>query len=59
VVALEEGQRVHHHIIQSGLEADVFVGSSLVDMYAKCGSLEMFGQFSIRCYFKMWLLGAP
>jgi pentatricopeptide repeat protein len=40
VVALEEGQRVHHHIIQSGLEADVFVGSSLVDMYAKCGSLE-------------------
>jgi pentatricopeptide repeat protein len=27
-------------MIQSGLESDVFVGTSLVDMYAKCGSIE-------------------
>ncbi|CAM6017651.1 unnamed protein product [Sphagnum balticum] len=27
-------------MIQSGLESDVFVGSSLVDIYAKCGSIE-------------------
>ncbi len=40
VVALEEGRCVHEQIIQSGLELDVFVGSSLVDMYAKCGSME-------------------
>ncbi len=40
VVALEEGRHVHHQIIQSGSEADVFVGSNLVDMYAKCRSLE-------------------
>jgi pentatricopeptide repeat protein len=40
VIALEEGRRVHQQIIQSGLESDVFVGSSLVDMYAKCGSIE-------------------
>ncbi|CAM6058325.1 unnamed protein product [Sphagnum tenellum] len=40
VVALEEGRSVHEQIIQSGCESDVFVGSSLVDMYAKCGSLE-------------------
>jgi pentatricopeptide repeat protein len=25
-------------IIESGWDPDVFVGSSLVDMYAKCGS---------------------
>jgi hypothetical protein len=37
---LEEGRCVHHQMIQSGLELDVFVGSSLVDMYAKCGSIE-------------------
>jgi pentatricopeptide repeat protein len=37
---LEEGRCVHHQMIQSGLESDVFVGSSLVDMYAKCGSIE-------------------
>ncbi len=40
VAALEEGRCVHHQIIQSCLESDVFVGSSLVDMYAKCGNIE-------------------
>ncbi|KAH9532480.1 hypothetical protein CY35_19G097600 [Sphagnum magellanicum] len=38
--ALEEGRRAHQLIMQTGCEADVFVGSSLVDMYAKCGSME-------------------
>jgi pentatricopeptide repeat protein len=40
VGALEEGRRAHEQIIQSGCDLDVFVGSSLVDMYAKCGSME-------------------
>jgi pentatricopeptide repeat protein len=40
MVVIEEGRRVHQQISQSGLESDVFVGSSLVDMYAKCGSME-------------------
>jgi len=40
VVALEEGRCIHQQIIQSGCESEVFVGSSLVDMYAKCGSIE-------------------
>jgi pentatricopeptide repeat protein len=39
VVAIEEGRCVHQQIIQNGLESDVFMGSSLVDMYAKCGSI--------------------
>ncbi|CAM6003174.1 unnamed protein product [Sphagnum balticum] len=38
--ALEEGRRAHQLIMQTGCEADVFVGSSLVDMYAKCGRME-------------------
>ncbi|CAK9882736.1 unnamed protein product [Sphagnum jensenii] len=38
--ALQEGRRTHEQIIESGWESDVFVGSSLVDMYAKCGSIE-------------------
>ncbi len=38
--ALEEGKCAHEQIIQSGLESDVFVGNSLVDMYAKCGMME-------------------
>jgi pentatricopeptide repeat protein len=40
MVAIEEGRCVHRDIIQSGLECDVFVGSSLVSIYAKCGSME-------------------
>ncbi|KAH8956695.1 hypothetical protein BDL97_07G055400 [Sphagnum fallax] len=38
--ALEEGRQAHELIMQTGCEADVFVGSSLVDMYAKCGHME-------------------
>ncbi len=40
VIALEEGRCVHHPIVQSGLESEVFVGCSFIDMYAKCGSVE-------------------
>ncbi len=41
VVALEEGEVcAHEQIIQSNCESAVFVRSSLVDMYAKCGSIE-------------------
>jgi pentatricopeptide repeat protein len=40
VAALEEGRCVHEQIIQSGCESDTFVGSSLVDMYVKCRSME-------------------
>ncbi len=37
---LEDGRLVHEQLIQSGCKSDVFVVSSLVDMYAKCGSIE-------------------
>ncbi|ERN20209.1 hypothetical protein AMTR_s00066p00131520 [Amborella trichopoda] len=37
---LEWGKHLHARILRSGLEIDVFTGSSLIDMYAKCGSLE-------------------
>jgi pentatricopeptide repeat protein len=40
ILALEEGRCVHVQIIQNSRDSDVFVGSSLVDMYAKCGSMD-------------------
>jgi pentatricopeptide repeat protein len=40
VVALEQGRRAHDWVIKSGWDSNVFVGNSLIDMYAKCGSLE-------------------
>eukprot|EP01018_Ginkgo_biloba_P000317 Gb_38242 [translate_table: standard] len=40
LAALEQGIEIHEEIIRSGLQSDVFVESALVDMYAKCGSIE-------------------
>jgi pentatricopeptide repeat protein len=59
VAALEEGRCVHEQIIQSGLESDVFVGSSLVDCMQNVGALWMLGECSIRCHLKVWSLGVP
>eukprot|EP01018_Ginkgo_biloba_P020815 Gb_00204 [translate_table: standard] len=38
--AFQQGKRIHDYIIRNGFQADVFVVNSLVDMYAKCGSIE-------------------
>eukprot|EP01018_Ginkgo_biloba_P039317 Gb_36398 [translate_table: standard] len=40
LVALEQGKEIHEHMIISGFQSDVFVENTLVDMYAKCGSIE-------------------
>jgi pentatricopeptide repeat protein len=39
-VPLEDGRCVAEKIIQSSCDSDVFVGNSLVVMYAKCESME-------------------
>ena len=38
--ALEWVKDVHRHILEGGQESDVRVGSALIHMYAKCGSIE-------------------
>lgn len=38
--SLKLGRWVHDFAIKNGFEIGVFVGTSLVDMYSKCGSLE-------------------
>ncbi|CAA2940962.1 pentatricopeptide repeat-containing At3g57430, chloroplastic [Olea europaea subsp. europaea] len=38
--ALQHGRRVHALVIKAGFESDVFVGSSIIDMYANCGNME-------------------
>eukprot|EP01018_Ginkgo_biloba_P007739 Gb_39699 [translate_table: standard] len=40
LAALEQGMEIHGEIIRSGFLSDVFVESALIDMYAKCGSIE-------------------
>eukprot|EP01018_Ginkgo_biloba_P018837 Gb_05554 [translate_table: standard] len=39
--ALQQGKGVHGYTIRSGLETNVVVGNALVDMYAKCGSIDL------------------
>ncbi|XP_059070475.1 pentatricopeptide repeat-containing protein At1g08070, chloroplastic-like [Cryptomeria japonica] len=38
--ALEQGMNVHQSIIKRGFWLDVVVANSLIDMYAKCGSIR-------------------
>lgn len=35
-----KGKEIHGHAIRNGFDADVFIGSSLMDMYAKCTRME-------------------
>jgi hypothetical protein len=59
MIALEEGRCVHKQIIECGWDSDVFVGSSLVNMYANVGALRMFAECSTRCNLEIWSRGVP
>ncbi|XP_007031543.2 PREDICTED: pentatricopeptide repeat-containing protein At2g13600 [Theobroma cacao] len=37
---LRAGRNIHAHVKKIGIEGDVFISSSLVDMYCKCGETE-------------------
>ncbi|MQL89389.1 hypothetical protein Taro_021965 [Colocasia esculenta] len=39
--ALQFGKCIHNQVVRMGLEDDVYVGTSLVDMYCKCGRVVM------------------
>ncbi|GAB4828998.1 hypothetical protein Ancab_018655 [Ancistrocladus abbreviatus] len=40
LLALKEGKQLHAYIIRTDYQENVFVGSSLVDMYCKCQSIK-------------------
>ncbi|XP_061369709.1 putative pentatricopeptide repeat-containing protein At1g69350, mitochondrial [Gastrolobium bilobum] len=37
---LEKGKWIHHKIIVSGVQKDLYIDTALVDMYSKCGDLQ-------------------
>uniref|UniRef100_A0A0D9WXU3 DYW domain-containing protein n=1 Tax=Leersia perrieri TaxID=77586 RepID=A0A0D9WXU3_9ORYZ len=39
--AIQMGKRIHNQVVRMGLEENVYVGTSVVDMYSKCGRVEM------------------
>lgn len=39
--ALKQGKWIHHYVVRNGFGSDIYVGTALIDMYAKCGSIEV------------------
>ncbi|KAL5718959.1 hypothetical protein ACHQM5_011807 [Ranunculus cassubicifolius] len=37
--SLQQGRQLHGHAIKASFESNVYVGTSLVDMYSKCGNI--------------------
>ncbi|XP_009610380.1 putative pentatricopeptide repeat-containing protein At3g25060, mitochondrial [Nicotiana tomentosiformis] len=37
---LEEGEEIWEKVVECGYESDVFVGSSVLNLYAKCGKMD-------------------
>ncbi|KAJ7521907.1 hypothetical protein O6H91_19G073900 [Diphasiastrum complanatum] len=52
LLALEKGRDIHFSIVNNGCEGQVVVGTALINMYGKCGSLNdarnLFGRLSQR-----------
>lgn len=46
LAALAEGRDIHDNILEMEFQSDVAVGTALISMYSKCGSLE-----GVRCAF--------
>ncbi|KAJ7514015.1 hypothetical protein O6H91_23G022500 [Diphasiastrum complanatum] len=40
VTALREGKMIHESIVDSGFDKEIVLGNALINMYAKCGSLQ-------------------
>ena len=38
--SIRQGRLIHGELIESGFESAMLIGSAVIDMYAKCGSLE-------------------
>ncbi|KAM0009032.1 putative tetratricopeptide-like helical domain superfamily [Helianthus debilis subsp. tardiflorus] len=47
--AVHIGKKIHSYIQKHSLKLDVYIGSSLIDMYAKCGSLDQ----SLAVFYKL------
>ncbi|KAH9287809.1 hypothetical protein KI387_031926, partial [Taxus chinensis] len=41
LAALQQGKYIHGYILRNGLELGVSMGNALIDMYAKCGRVEI------------------
>ena len=40
LAALEHGRVIHAYVIKNGFHPNTFMGNALIDLYAKCGTIE-------------------
>lgn len=40
LTALEQGRQIHTNVVKLNCTSDTFVGTSLIDMYSKCGTID-------------------
>ncbi|XP_031478772.1 pentatricopeptide repeat-containing protein At4g39530 [Nymphaea colorata] len=40
LASLLHGSQLHNHVMKNGLDSEPFVSNALLDMYAKCGSIQ-------------------
>lgn len=50
LVALEQGEQIHAQALKSGFLSEVVVGTALVGMYNKCGSIERASKAFVEMY---------
>lgn len=39
--AFRKGEWFHNYVIQTGFDSDILISTAVIDMYAKCGSLDL------------------
>ncbi|XP_050366735.1 pentatricopeptide repeat-containing protein At1g06143 [Argentina anserina] len=47
---LDLGKEIHYYVVQNGFDLDVYIGSALIDMYAKCGALDR----ALVVFYNLW-----
>ena len=57
LVAWEQGLDIHEEVIKSGFQSNLFVDNALVNLYAKCGSIEVARNILTKWITKMWWHG--
>ncbi|KAL3820865.1 hypothetical protein ACJIZ3_006770 [Penstemon smallii] len=50
LVAMEQGEQIHAQTIKTGFLSDVVVGTALVNMYSKCGSIDRASKAFVEMY---------
>lgn len=53
--ALDKGREIHAYIEEKNIKRDVFLESALVDMYAKCGCINMAAEIFSKMQYKQTL----